>query len=202
MNRRKAVQRVAFLLGGSVLGAELFMQTGCKTGTKEKTADGSVEHLKDVFNKEEIAFLDEVAETIIPRTDTPGAKDAKVGEFMNVMVRDCYSKDDQKIFKDGIDKIKKAAKDKYSADFMELQPAQRTELLTVLDKEQKDYHNNIKDSDKNNQPKHYFRMMRELTLLGFFTSEPGATKTLRYVAVPGKYEPCIEYKKGDKVWAT
>lgn len=196
MNRRTAVQRVALLLGGSVLGAELFIQTGCKSGGGEKEVGKAV--VKEFFTADEIAFLDEVAETIIPRTDTPGAKDAKVGETMNVLVRDCYTKDDQKIFKDGIANIKKLSKEKYRADFMELQPAQRTELLTMLDKEQKEHHKNKKDGD----PKHYFRMMRELTLLGFFTSEPGATKALRYVAIPGKYEGCTPYTKGEKAWAT
>lgn len=199
MNRRKAVQRVALLLGGSVLGAELFIQTGCKNGSGEKAATTSIDEA--FFTKDEITFLDEVAETIIPRTDTPGAKDAKLGEFMNKIVRDCYTKDDQKIFKDGIDTIKKLSKEKYSAAFMELQPAQRTELLTMLDKEQKEYHKKDENGKNDKKQKHYFRMMRELTLLGYFTSEPGATKALRYVAIPGKYEPCIPYKKGEKAWA-
>lgn len=198
MDRRKAVQRVALILGGSVLGADLFIQTGCKSGGKDKSGDAVADAVKEFFTKDEIAFLDEVAETIIPRTDTPGAKDAKVGETMNVLVRDCYSKDDQKIFKDGMDQIKKLSEQKYKADFMKLQPAQRLEMLTELDKEQMAFQKTKKEDD----PKHYFRMMRELTLLCFFSSEPGATKTLRYAAVPGKYEGCVPYKKGDKVWAT
>ncbi|MFT3903762.1 MAG: gluconate 2-dehydrogenase subunit 3 family protein [Niabella sp.] len=222
MNRRQAVQRVALLVGGSVLGAEMFIQTGCKTNPKK----GS-ETLKDVFSKDEIAYLDEIGETILPRTATPGAKDAQVGEFMHVMVRDCYTPEDQKIFKKGLANIEKLSKEKYSKGFMQLQPQQRTELLTALDKEARNYtqtddykekkaaldkEENIKDSVEQSKgnfgytrtymPRHYFSMMKELTLLGFFTSEPGATKALRYAAIPGKYEPCIPYKKGDKGWAT
>jgi len=67
-----------------------------------------------------------------------------------------------------------------------------------LDKEAKDY----MSKKKPDEPSHYFRMMKELTLWGYFTSEVGATKALRYVAVPGRYEGCIPYKKGDKAWAT
>jgi hypothetical protein len=48
---------------------------------------------------------------------------------------------------------------------------------------------------------HYFRMMKELTLLGYFTSEIGSTQARRYVPVPGRYEGCIPYKKGDKAFA-
>lgn len=172
------------------MGAELFIQTGCKSATEEKVAG-------QFFTTDEISFLDEVAETIIPKTNTPGAKEAQVGAFMDVMVRDCYTKDDQKIFKEGIDKIKKLSKERFNKKFIDLQPEQRTELLTAVDNDQKEYHKNKKDD----QPNHYFRMMRELTLLGFFTSEPGATKALRYVAIPGKYEACISYTKGEKAWA-
>lgn len=227
MNRRQAVQRVSLLLGGSILGAELFLQTGCKPGSKEKGAGDAADTASPYFTAAEIAFLDEIAETILPRTATPGARDAKVGAFMNVMVRDCYTQDDQKIFKEGMDAIKKRSEEKYQADFMKMQAAQRTELLTALDKEAKDYadspdyktrkyaldkEESIKDSverskgnfgySKRSMPQHYFRMMKELTLLGFFTSEPGATKALRYAAVPGKYDPCMPYKKGDRAWAT
>jgi len=194
---------------------------------KNEAAQAAVEALPDFFTKDEIAYLNEIAETILPRTATPGAKDAKVGEFMNVMVRDCYTPEDQKIFKEGLNQLEKLSKEKYQNGFMQMQAPQRTELLTALDKEAKEYgetetykkekealdkQENAKDSleqskgifsySKQRMPKHYFSMMKELTLLGFFTSEPGATQALRYSAVPGKYDPCLPYKKGDKAWAT
>ncbi len=84
---------------------------------------------------------------------------------------------------------------KNNKSFMDSSPEQRHDLLVALDKEAKEYQT-LK------RPTHYFRMMKELTLWGYFTSEIGATKALRYVAVPGKYEGCIDYKKGDKAWAT
>ena len=188
MNRREAISSVALLLGGTILGADAFL-SGCKTSTK----DAGV-----TFSATDISFLDEVAETILPATSTPGAKAAKVGEFMTVIVRDCYEEKDQKIFMDGIKKLDEASKTKNSKSFMESTPAQRHDLLVALDKEQHDY----QKSKKRDDPNHYFRMMKELTLWGYFTSEEGATKALRYVAVPGKYEGCIPYKKGDKAWAT
>jgi hypothetical protein len=91
-----------------------------------------------------------------------------------------------------------AGKKKNGKSFMEATPEQQHDLLVDLDKEAKAYAATKKKDD----PQHYFRMMKELTLWGYFTSEQGATKALRYVAVPGKYEGCIDYKKGDKAWAT
>jgi Gluconate 2-dehydrogenase subunit 3 len=190
MNRRDALNRVALLVGGGIVGGAAFLE-GCKTADK-KMAIGLP------FTAENISFLDEVAETIIPTTNTPGAKAARVGAFMNTMVTDCYEEKDQKIFIDGIASIDKACEKLHNHGFMKASPEHRNEVLTLLDKEQKEYNVTKKKDD----PNHYFSLMKQLTLLGYFTSEIGATQALRYVAVPGKYEGCIPYKKGDKAWAT
>ena len=187
MERRELLKMIAALTGGVFIGGELL--NSCKSGP-------DVGGLK--FSQADTAFLDEVAETILPATGTPGAKAAKVGEFMTVIVRDCYEEKDQKVFMEGLQKLDAASKTKNNKSFMESTPEQRHVLLVALDAEAKEYQKNKKKDDAN----HYFRMMKEMTLWGYFTSEIGATKALRYVAVPGKYEGCIDYKKGDKAWAT
>jgi hypothetical protein len=192
MNRRDAIARVSLLLGGTIVGAEVFL-SGCTNPPEQKLGGMGTN-----FSNTDIAFLDEVAETILPKTNTPGAKDAQVGAFMAVIVKDCYTEPDQKVFLDGMQKLDDASKQKSGKSFMEATPQQRHDLLVDLDKEAKDYMAKKKKED----PTHYFRMMKELTLWGYFTSKPGATEALRYVAVPGKYQGCIDYKKGDKAWAT
>lgn len=192
MNRRDAIARVSLLLGGTIVGADVFL-SGCTNPPEQKLGGMGTN-----FSNTDIAFLDEIGETILPRTDTPGAKDAQVGEFMTRIVRDCYTQPDQKVFLDGMQKLDAACKQKTGKAYMDATADQRHDFLVDLDKEAKDYMAKKKKED----PSHYFRMMKELTLWGYFTSEPGATKALRYVAVPGKYEGCIDYKKGDKAWAT
>jgi hypothetical protein len=130
MNRRDALGRVGLILGGTIIGAEFFI-SGCKSGSSVNT--------EDLGKPETTAFLDEVGETILPETSTPGAKAAKVGAFMAIMVKDCYTEADQKVFKEGISKLDEASSKKFSKKFMEATPAQRTELLTELDKEAKEY---------------------------------------------------------------
>ena len=188
MNRREALERVVLILGGTVVGGAAFLQ-GCKS------TDSAVAFS---LTPEQIAFLDEVAETIIPATSTPGAKAAKVGEFMNVMVTDCYDQKDQAIFSEGMTAIEKRCNDLHKVGFMQATPEQRTALLNTINGELKEYNATKKEQD----PTHYFAMMKQLTLLGFFTSEVGATQALRYVAIPGKYEGCVPYNKGDRAWAT
>jgi hypothetical protein len=192
MNRREALSSVALLLGGTIIGAEAFL-SGCTNADKNVGAAGLD------FSTNDIAFLDEVGETIIPTTaSSPGAKATKIGDFMHTIVRDCYEPKDQQVFIDGMKKLEDASMKKNGKGFLESTPEQRHALLVELDKEQKEYMAKKKPDD----PPHYFRAMKELTLWGYFTSEIGATKALRYIAVPGKYEGCIPYKKGEKAWAT
>jgi hypothetical protein len=187
MNRRDAIQRVALLTGGAIIGGQLFL-SGCKP---------TAQKVNDLFDANQVAFLNEVGDTILPATATPGAKAANVGGFMAVMVKDCYTPADQKIFMAGITKIDDESNKKFSKKFLDCDANQRTALLTALDNEQKQYLKIKKPKD----PNHYFTMIKQLTLLGYFTSEVGCTKALRYVPVPGKYDGDFPYKKGDKAWA-
>jgi len=181
MERREAVRYISILLGGSLAGSNAFL-TGCRTSDK-----------KAGFSEDDIALLDEIADTILPETKTPGAKAAKVGAFMTVMVNECYDEKQQKAFLDGMEKIISLASKQLGTSFIKATPQQRHQLLVQLDKEQKAF----MEKKKPEETPHYFRLMKELTLLGYFTSEPGATKAKRYVPVPGKFVGCVPYKKGD-----
>ena len=201
MNRREALSRVALILGGTVVGASIFLD-GCKPADRKAMTGLD-------FQPEDIAYLDEIADTILPTTaSSPGAKAAGVGTFMTVMVKDCYDKRDQEVFVEGMNKLQDACNKKNNKSFMECTPQQRHDLLVELDKEQREYTMQAAEKDKgkteekDKEAKHYFRLMKELTLLGYFTSEIGATKALRYIESPGRYDACIPYKKGDKAWAT
>jgi hypothetical protein len=186
MNRREAVQYISILLGGTLVGSNYFL-AGCKSNTGVSMN----------FVEGDVSFLDEIADTILPATKTPGAKAAKVGQFMTVMVNDCYDAKDQKVFHEGMGKLNEFSEKTFNDSFMKITPQQRHDLLVKLDNEQKEYMKNKKKED----PSHYFRMMKELTLLGYFTSEIGCTQARRYIERPGKYEGDIPYKKGDKAFA-
>jgi hypothetical protein len=141
-----------------------------------------------------------VAETIIPKTNTPGAKDAQVGKFMASYSADCYDEMQLKTLKDGITRVNDASGKAFKKDFIDLAPAERQEALTGIDHEANAYNKKMEQSGKE-QPPHYFTLMKQLVLLGFFTSKPGATQVLRYVPVPGKYHGCVDYTEGETSWA-
>ncbi len=98
------------------------------------------------------------------------------------------------IFQDGMKKINDQSETKFGKSYLKITPEQRHELLVQIDNEQKQYMKNKKEEE----PVHYFRMMKELTLLGYFTSKPGCTQAKRYMPTPGKYIGCVPYKKGEK----
>jgi Gluconate 2-dehydrogenase subunit 3 len=204
MERRELLKMIAILTGGAVIGGEVFL-TGCNSGGTAATG----------FTPESIALLDEVGETIIPTTDTPGAKATKIGEFMKVMVTDCYNTAQQKVFNDGLAGLNDACKKLNGKNFMESSADQRKAFLVSLEKEAKDFNQKRDDTEKDARetarkaldpnfisgPSHYYTMMKQLTLLGYFSSEIGSKQALRFLPVPGRYDGALPYKKGDKAWA-
>jgi len=197
MDRRELLKMIAVLTGGAVVGAEALL-TGCKN-TETKIGGAA-------FSDADVSFLDEVAETIIPATTTPGAKAAQVGQFMTVIVNDCYEDDDQKTFHEGIRQLDDDFNKKYGTSFVSGTPQQRHDFLVALDKEAKEHQKKRAEStankdEKNKMPNHYFSLMKQLTLWGYFTSKDGMTKELRYNPVPGHYDGCVDYKKGEKSYA-
>ena len=216
LSRRDAILRVSALLGGIAFvgGDKLLAAVESSTPVLAGGAVGE-------FRAEDVAFLDEVADTILPATKTPGAKEAKTGAFMALMVTDCYSPEQQKIFREGMRKIDDACKRAVNMPFMETPPQQRHAVLSMLDQEQKAdmaaregvgqsrgvatvvklmgviSHGRGHAADK---PPHYFRMIKELTLLGYFTSEIGCKQAMHYVEAPGRFDPCVPYTAGDPAW--
>ena len=182
MDRRKALFLTAGVFGSALIGSELFL-SGC---TRKK-------ELNLLLTEADIHFLDEVGEVILPETErSPGARAAGIGQFMKVIVTDCYDEKEQRIFTEGIDQINQLSKSTYGAGYLELDASQKHELLVKLD-------NEARQGPDTNDP-HFFRMMKELTLWGYFTSEPGATQALRYLPISGEYKGCVPYKTGDKAW--
>ncbi|MGN6178313.1 MAG: gluconate 2-dehydrogenase subunit 3 family protein [Mucilaginibacter sp.] len=188
MNRREAIERVAILTGAAVIGAEFFL-AGCKRNPKQ---------VNSLFNEDQVAFMNEVGDTILPDTKTPGAKAADVGGFMAIMVQDCYSPEDQQVFMKGLTTVDEETNKKFGKKFMDCDQKQRLELLTMLDQEQK---KEDKQQPKPGKQYQYYAMLKQMTLLGYFTSEIGCTQALRYREVPGHYDGNLPYKKGDKAWA-
>jgi hypothetical protein len=193
MDRREALRRTALLMGGVVSAPAIFgVLQGCK-------AKPGIAWKPEFLNENQASLVSQVAEIIIPRTDTPGAKDAGVPAFIDKMLKKCYSAEDQKRFTEGLQAFNDDAKKAYGEDFWDLDDEDQTAFVTKVH-DAAVHESNDADSEK----RPFILMMKELTMLGFFTSEPGATQVLQYVAVPGAYHGCITVSEAGngKTWAT
>lgn len=191
MNRREAIERTALILGYAISApAMMGILNGCKA-TPELA-------FKPVFLTEEQARLvGEIAEVIIPKTDTPGAKDAGVPAFIDTMLKDVYKQEDKDKFIAGLNSFNEEAKKSAGSDFIDLDPAKQVDFF-------KSVHDPAVAGFKTGEIKErpFVLMIKELTCLGFFTSEPGATQVLQYEAVPGAYHGCVPLAEVGKTWAT
>lgn len=197
MNRRELLQRVAYLMGGAISApAVLGVLNGCSSKQQEPS-------WQPVFlSKEQGALVAEVAELMIPRTDTPGAKDAGVPAFIDVMLKDVYEEEDRQRYVSGLKAFDDAARTTHQKGFVELSKSQQTELV-------RKFHDEAVATElaEDTRPAYLRRpfilMTKELTLLGFFTSEPGATQVLQYASVPGAFQACVPLSQAGngKSWA-
>lgn len=206
-------------MGGALSAPTLVaIMGGCQTKAGSEAAAKS-------FTPDVMKLVGEIAETIIPKTKTPGAKEAGVPEFVKTMLTDCYSDDDRTAFFEGLAEVDAKSQKAHGKPFVALAANERNEIFKQVEKDafdertrrdeeakkdeerlkqglgEKETSEQKSETVKPRTPIFYFTM-KDLTMLGYFTSEPGATQALEYVPVPGRYEGCIDLKPGQKAWAS
>lgn len=183
VTRRQALLQLATLMGASLAGPRLLAATLSPDAPRS-------------FSATEIALLDEIGDTILPATDVPGAKAVGIGAFMAMMVDDCYEESEKTAFKTGLKTLADTFRARHGTDFAQGSAADRTAFLNALDREQRAHY----IARRTGEPPHYFRIMKDLTILGYFSSELGATQALRYEEVPGRFDGDAPYAKGDRAF--
>jgi len=149
-----------------------------------------------------MAIVSAVAEIMIPRTDTPGAIDVGVPGFIDLMLKDVYTQKDRERYLAGAAEFDAAAQGEQGKKFVTLESAQQVAHV------RKFHDAAVVEESRLHRPhahlqRPFILMTKELTLLGFFTSQVGATQVLQYVAVPGSYHACVplEQAGNGKTWA-
>lgn len=196
MNRREAVGRAAFLLGGAIT----FNSLGA-------FAEGVMPPNNLPFDAKSLNaeedLVAEIADTFIPdRKDVPGAKAAGLGSFIVMMIQDCYTADIQAHFASGLKKIEEVSNTTFQKSFKALTLPERETIFKLFKAEAESQKKNRSTQNGAISPPHFFQIFSELTYLGYYTSEIGATKALRYVHIPVRYESCVPLQPGQKAWAT
>lgn len=185
MNRRDLLKMIAAATGTAMVGDAMAYVSNMPPASTISQSN---------FSKANFATLEAVCETIMPRTDTPGAIDAGVPSFIVGYVTDCYTEEQQSMFLTGLAEIATRSVAETGKAFTALSATEQFDWLSKIDVEAS---NQVKDTGK----PHYFTLIKQTTLFAFFTSEAGATQVLRHVETPGYYDGALPYKPGDRAWA-
>ncbi len=190
MQRRAAIRRISLIGGGLLL-----VFSGTKVYQRYKSP-----HFQSL--KENGPLLGALAETILPRTDSPGAGEAGVGDFIGKMVRDCTDRKTQNNFIDGLDALAGRARSRYGKDFGQCSLAERTALLTECERKGAVYAGKAGKLERYLLGDPFFTTLKKYTILGYCTSQAGATRGLRYDYIPGRYVGSVILTPGQRGWAT
>ncbi|MDI9875782.1 MULTISPECIES: gluconate 2-dehydrogenase subunit 3 family protein [Bacteroidota] len=200
MNRRDALSKVALLIGGTLSAPTLLAMS--RAGEAKNT---SIALESFSLNDTQRKIVAEVAEHIIPRTTTPGAKDAGVPAFIEMMLNDCYKAPEHKSFLAGVSDLEKKnflaqSKDQQIATLKQLE-SDTKELMKQYNVKQVKVGDNVdKESMDAAMGVPFWRLMKELTLTGYYTSEQGLKASFVYEPIPGKFEN-TKLKPGQKAFA-
>ena len=199
MKRRDALKNTALVLGYAVSASTVAaVMQGCTTESTTSEV-GAVEGpwTPKFLNKEDYELVSELAETILPETATPGAKSVGAPQYIDAMLSDYYDAIEQRQFLDGLTEIAEEVKAKYSKDYLALSQDERTAYLTAVDQQ---VMQELKSGTGNYRP--FFATLKELTWVGFFTSETIGEEYLNYDPIPGGYHGCVPLEEtGGKAWS-
>ena len=185
IDRREALRRTAMLLGG-VLSAPTI--AGVLAGCDSRSIDGKWRAL----TSEQGELVATIAEHIIPETDTPGAGAAGVHRFIDKMLAGHYPAENRERVLEGLEDFDASAERACGRAFIRCSPDEQRAMLTRIDQEA--------FAPERREP-HWFRTIKELTVVGYYTSEMGATQELRHVAVPGRFDGCVPLDQIGRTWA-
>lgn len=200
ITRRELLKKVSLYMGGSLTASTIVAAlSGCGEDGSVAPARALLSWKPGVFSPAQAALVSDLAETIIPRTDTPGAKDVGVPQLIDSIVAEVFTSEQREEYLAGLTKFAIRVQNHYGTPFSTLDDSKKNSFVTKLnaaslDKDGEDpYYNNEKA---------FYRTTKELTLLGFFRSEVGATQVLQYSPVPGEYKGCVPLRDVGKTWAT
>ncbi len=187
IDRKEALKRVSYLLGGTITAPTVLGFLGGCTASS-----GPIKN----FSPDQVTFLSQVSDIIIPATDTPSASEVGVPKFMDDMIFTIWEEEDRNKFLDAMAAFQKKAADDLGKPFTEASEQERTDY--IMKEHEAVFGGNV-DWDA---PRPFIWVMKEQTIAGYFSSEVGMTQVLQYQMVPGRWDGCLTFEEaGGKVWA-
>lgn len=194
ITRRQAVSRVALLLGGAISAPTLAGALDAATRRAWAARPGWAPR---TLSESQLELVATVAEHILPATDTPGARAAGVHRFVDVLLTDHYPAAERERFLAGLTECDAGARSRHGKGFVECAADQQVALLTAMDDAT---YPETRAAGPPPPETWFFRRMKEVTLVGYYTSEIGATRELHLTPF-GPYHGDIPYSAIGRAWA-
>jgi hypothetical protein len=190
IDRREALRRAALLLGGALAAPTVAgVLAGCRAA---RVPDGV--WAPRALTRAQVDLVAAIADSILPDTDTPGARAAGVHRFIDALLAESYTARERRRFLAGLAEVDARAGRAAGRPFLECASGDQRALLEALDREA------FAGGAHAPEPL-FFRTLKELTLVGYYTSEIGATRELHHVPVPGRYDGCVPLAQVGRTWA-
>ncbi len=187
LHRRDALKGLALTVGAAATGW---------AGRAAAATAPALDWTPAALTGDQARLVDAVAELIIPATDTPGARQAGVPQFIDRALANYCDKSQKDLLIGGLTRMDADARAAHGDVFVALKPEQQVAMLTAYDQEA-----GVAKGQNPGQP-HFFAALEDWVTVGYFTSEPGATMALRYDPVPGAYHGCVPLAEIGRAWAT
>ena len=190
ISRREALHHLTLLVGGAISAPAV---SAILSGCRAEPAPAA--WTPEALTTDQVDLLGTLVDLIIPPTDTPGAKDAGVPVFIDKLLRDWVESEDRVRFQTGLAAVNEEMQETHGVAFREATPEQQNAFLTRLDQEA------IQAREDGADPLPFFATLKEWTLVGYYTSEIGATQELQWLAAPGRYDADLPLNEVGPTWA-
>jgi hypothetical protein len=202
IDRREALRRAALLLGGALAAPTVAgVLAGCRAA---RVPDGV--WAPRALTRAQVDLVAAIADSILPDTDTPGARAAGVHRFIDALLAESYTAPERSRFLAGLAEVDARAGRAAGRPFLECASGDQRALLEALDREAfasppVPLSTTWRGGTRGGPAVPFFRTMKELTLVGYYTSEIGATRELHHAPVPGRYDGCVPLAQVGRTWA-
>lgn len=195
MERREALKRVGLLMGGALSASTIAgVLGGCQPGPATEP------FVPQTLASAQNDLVTTITELIIPETDTPGARAARVNAFIDRMLTDWFKDDERAHFLSELETVETKAQDAFGKPFLDLTPEEQTELLSAMEEEGLAWMEVLDTGGANPEKPPFFNMIKELTLAGYYTSEIGGSQELRDMPI-GVYRGDVPFEEIGRAWS-
>lgn len=195
MDRRTAIKQAALITGYAISASAISaVWQSCQRDANSATEAWS----PSFFTEEQGAAITEISDTILPATDTPGASDVGVPQFIDQYAHICLTQEEQGEFREGLEQLLADCKTEYGKTFVDCTQEQRLAFLNAVDERARKITGLNPGLEEEQHP--IFLRLKGLVLMGYFTSETIGKEVTAFLPIPGKYEPCMPYEEGQPAW--